>query len=95
MSPVVVLPFTRMPYPSYRRGVNVEDDPQSEDNNARVTIKKMMEYIDAWTYDELSDWDVTITEGAEQSMVYTFAGKVSCSHHQLYSKLNFLRRLRS
>lgn len=75
MSPVVVLPFTRMPYPSYRRGVNVADDPQSEDNNARITVKKMLDYIDAWTMEELAEYDVTITEGAEQSMVYTFAGK--------------------
>ena len=64
-----------MPYPSYRRGVDIDTDPQSEDNGARVTIKKMLEYIDAWTSQELQDYDVTITEGAEQSMVYIFAGK--------------------
>lgn len=75
MSPVVVLPFTRSPYPSYRRGVDIEDDPQSDDNDARVTIKKMLEYIEAWTEVELADYDITITEGAEQSMVYIYAGK--------------------
>jgi hypothetical protein len=75
MSPVVVLPFTRMPYPPYRRGINIDEDPQSEDNDARVTIKKMLEYMDAWSSQELDDYDITITEGAEQSMVHIFAGK--------------------
>ena len=75
ISPVIVLPFTRMPYPSYQQGVDIDSDPQSEDNNVRMTIKRTLEYIDAWTMAELDDYDITITEGAEQSMVYIFAGK--------------------
>lgn len=35
----------------------------------------MLEYIGAWTYEEVEDWDVTITEGAEQGMVQLRAAK--------------------
>lgn len=74
-SPVVVLPFTRMPYPSFRRGQDIATDPQDESNDARVKVKEMLEYVGAFTESELEAWDVTITEGAEQGMVHLYAAK--------------------
>jgi hypothetical protein len=48
---------------------------QDESSDARVKAKRMLEYIGAWTYEELEGWDITITEGAEQGMVHIWAGK--------------------
>jgi hypothetical protein len=74
-SPVVTLPFTRMPYPSYSRGVDVDTQPQDESNDARVKAKEMLEFIGAFTPSQLDEFDVTITEGAEQGMVHLYAAK--------------------
>eukprot|EP00934_Nitzschia_sp_Nitz4_P000700 Nitzschia sp. Nitz4//scaffold21_size171442//127911//130441//NITZ4_002182-RA/size171442-augustus-gene-0.207-mRNA-1//-1//CDS//3329542474//700//frame0 len=74
LNPVISFPFTRMPYPQYAIG----GDPtstQDESNDAKLKAKEMLEYIGAWTVDELESWSVTLTEGAEQGMVYLFAAK--------------------
>jgi hypothetical protein len=74
INPVVSFPFNRMPYSSYNQG----GDPmtsQDDSNDARMMAKEMLEYIGAWTVEELEAFSVTITEGAEQGMVHLFAGK--------------------
>jgi hypothetical protein len=74
INPVISFPFNRMPYSLYSRG-NDPATSQDDSNDARVMAKELLEYIGAWTVEELADWSVTITEGAEQGMVHLFAAK--------------------
>ena len=69
------IPYNKGPYPRYDRGSDPRDG-YDESNGARVTTFKLLDYIGAWSYDELiENWDITITEGAEQGMVYLWGAK--------------------
>ena len=74
LAPVVSFPFNRMPYSLYDRGSDPASS-QDDSNDARMMAKDMLEYIGAWTAEELEDYAVTMTEGAEQGMVHLFAAK--------------------
>lgn len=74
INPVVSFPFIRMPYSSYALGSD-PSSAQDDSNDVRVKAKELLEYIGAWTVEELADWSITITEGAEQGMVHLFAAK--------------------
>lgn len=74
INPVVTFPFNRMPYSLYDHGGDPTNS-QDDSNDARIMAKELLEYIGAWTVEELADWSVTITEGAEQGMVHLFAAK--------------------
>ena len=75
MNPVLHLPYNKGPYPRYSRGSDPRDG-YDETNDARVKAFKMLEYIGAWDYETSIDtWDITITEGAEQGMVYLWGAK--------------------
>ena len=74
LNPVVSFPFNRMPYSLFSRG-NDPKTSQDDSNDARLAAKDLLEYIGAWTVEELEDYSVTITEGAEQGMVHLFAAK--------------------
>lgn len=74
ISPVISFPYIRGPYPLFEVGGDAATT-QDESNDARVKAKELLEYIGAWSVEELADWTVTITEGAEQGMVHLYAAK--------------------
>jgi hypothetical protein len=74
INPVVSFPFNRMPYSLYELGGDPASS-QDDSNDARMMAKELLEYIGAWTMEELEDFSVTITEGAEQGMVHLYAAK--------------------
>jgi hypothetical protein len=74
-NPVVSFPFNRGPYPKYDQGVAV-DLAIDDSSDARAMAKDLLVYIGAFTADELVDWEVTMTEGAESGMTAIWAGKV-------------------
>lgn len=63
--PVVSFPLSRMPYPSYlKTGGHGNDAADMESKQ-----KAFLEYLGAFTKEELTKFDVFPTEGAEQGMI--------------------------
>jgi hypothetical protein len=73
-NPVVSFPFNRGPYPDYQPGVPPEQ-AVDDSNTARAMAKDLLVYIEAFTEDALSEFQVTFTEGAEQGMIAIYAAK--------------------
>lgn len=73
---MVSFPFNRGPYPRYEQGVSL-DVAIDDSSDARAMAKDLLVYIGAFTADELVDWEVTMTEGAESGMTAIWAAKVS------------------
>jgi len=73
-NPVVAFPFNRGPYPQYQQGVDLET-AIDDSADARAMAKDFLVYIGAFVEEELADWDVTFTEGAESGMTHMWAGK--------------------
>lgn len=89
LNPVVSFPFNRGPYPRYDEGVPL-DEAIDDSADARAAAKDLLVYIGAFEEEELDDWTVTFTEGAESGMTHIWAGKVSllaaaCSDGKLAS----------
>jgi hypothetical protein len=75
LNPVVSFPFNRGPYPAYQQGVDVSE-AFDDSNDARAMAKDFLVYLGGFTKEELSAWDVTMTEGAESGMAALWAAKV-------------------
>jgi len=73
-NPVVTFPFNRGPYPRYERGVDI-GTAIDDSSDARAMAKDLLLYIEAFTENELEEFDVTMTEGAESGMVVLWAAK--------------------
>jgi hypothetical protein len=87
LNPTVTFPFTRGPYPKYDLGVPL-DLSLDDSSDARAGAKDLLTYIGAFTKDELVDWDVTMTEGAESGMVATWGAKVTTKKQNAPSMSN-------
>jgi hypothetical protein len=75
LNPVVSFPFNRMPYALYDRGADPMTS-QDESNDAKFKAMEMLSYIGAFDMEDMmANWDVVITEGAEQGIVHLWAGK--------------------
>ena len=81
-NPVVSFPFNRGPYPSYDQGVSL-DTAFDDSADARAMAKDLLVYIGAFVEEELDEWDVTFTEGAESGMTHIWAGKVSTDRSRI------------
>ena len=75
LNPVVSFPFNRGPYPRYEQGVDL-DVAIDDSADARASAKDFLAFIGAFTEEELDEYDVTFTEGAESGMTHIWAGKV-------------------
>jgi len=75
LNPVVSFPFNRGPYPAYQRGVNLDEVELDDAADARAMAKDFLAYVGAFTKDELSGWDVSMSEGAESGMVGIWGAK--------------------
>ena len=75
LNPVVSFPFNRGPYPSYVQGSDISEDPYDDSNDARAMAKDLQLYLGAFTEAELEEFDVTMTEGAEQGMTHIWGAK--------------------
>jgi hypothetical protein len=76
LNPTVTFPFNRGPYPQYQNGVSL-DIAIDDSSDARAAAKDLLTYIGAWTKEELADWSITMTEGAESGMTAMWAAKVT------------------
>jgi hypothetical protein len=74
LNPVVSFPFNRGPYPAYQQGVDVSE-AFDDSNDARAGAKDFLEYLGAFNKEELTAYDVTMTEGAESGMAALWAAK--------------------
>jgi hypothetical protein len=73
-NPVVSFPYTRGPYPSYqfdKPAVIAEDDSA----DARVMAKELLVFLEMFTEDALTEFEVAMTEGAESGIYALYASK--------------------
>jgi len=75
LNPVVKFPLLRQSYPAYSFQ-GVDSIGGADDLDAIPSMKSWLEYIDAWTADELEDYGIIMDEGAEQGMVWAIGGKM-------------------